>query len=243
MNSNFRTVREDFFLNGSLTSRSQVPNLLAAIWTGGRETLLVSDQLDRATKEAMTATLSAVNDCPYCGDMLISLVHSGDRHDEAEHILAKREEHIGDPLLRDRLIWVKAVATPGATPPKTIPFSKAQLPEAIGSLMAMSDINRFSHIVMDGSPVNAPFGLDWIKAAALRIFGGELRATHIRPLEPGRSLHWHRCHRICSGPKLVLVLLKWLQNGLRLWKKKLKVLFRKAPTNLCVTVSRLGKVN
>jgi hypothetical protein len=55
--------------------------------------------------------------------------------------------------------------------------------------MALSDINRFSHIVMDGSPVNAPFGLQAVKAFALRLFGGELRATHKIPLEPGRTLH------------------------------------------------------
>ena len=55
--------------------------------------------------------------------------------------------------------------------------------------MALSDINRFSHIVMDGSPVNAPFGLQAMKAYALRLFGGELRATHKHPLEPGRTLH------------------------------------------------------
>jgi len=182
-------IAEDFFVNGSLTSRSGVPSLLAAIWTGGRETILVSDQLDRTTKEALTATLSSINDCPYCGDMLVSLVHASDRHDEAIQILSETEENIADPLLRERLLWVRAVATPGATPPTSIPFSKVELPEAIGSLMAMSDINRFSHIVMDGSPVNAPFGLRAVKAFALRLFGGELKTTHIRPLEPGRTLH------------------------------------------------------
>jgi len=55
--------------------------------------------------------------------------------------------------------------------------------------MVMSDINRFSHIVMDGSPVTAPYGLQAVKAFALRLFGGELRATHKHPLKPGRALH------------------------------------------------------
>ena len=182
-------IAEDFFVNGSLTSRSKVPSLLAAIWTGGRETILVSDQLDRTTKEALTATLSSINDCPYCGDMLVSLVHASDRHDEAVQILGETEENIADPVLRERLLWVRAVATPGTTPPRSIPFSKAELPEAIGTLMAMSDINRFSHVVMDGSPVDAPFGLQAVKAFALRLFGSELKATHTQPLKPGRTLH------------------------------------------------------
>ena len=54
--------------------------------------------------------------------------------------------------------------------------------------MAMSDINRFSHVVMDGSPVSAPLGRQGLKAAALRLFGGELRATHVKRLTPGRAL-------------------------------------------------------
>jgi hypothetical protein len=121
--------------------------------------------------------------------MLVSLVHAADRHDDAVQILSETEEEISDPLLRERLLWVRAVATPGSAPPTSTPFSRPELPEAIGSLMAMSDINRFSHVVMDGSPVNAPFGLQAVKAFALRLFGGELEATHTRPLAPGRTLH------------------------------------------------------
>ena len=59
-------IREDFFKNGSLTSRSRVPELMAAIWTGGREAMLVADKVDRTTKDAITALLSRINDCPYC---------------------------------------------------------------------------------------------------------------------------------------------------------------------------------
>lgn len=182
-------IAEDFFVNGSLSSRSQVPDLFAGIWTGGRETVLVSDQLDRTTKEALAATLSSINDCPYCGDMLVSLVHSADQHDDAQNLFNQSEEQIADPLLRERLLWVRAVATPGAAPPASVPFTRTQIPEAIGALMAMADINRFSHIVMDGSPVNAPFGLERIKAAGLRLFGGELQTTHVHPLIPGWALH------------------------------------------------------
>jgi hypothetical protein len=54
--------------------------------------------------------------------------------------------------------------------------------------MAMADINRYSHVVMEDSPVGTPFGLRSIKAWALRAFGLELRATRALPLVPGRSL-------------------------------------------------------
>ena len=181
-------IAEDFFINGSLTSHSKVSALLAGVWTGGRESILVTDRLDRTTKEAMTAVLSRLNDCLYCGDMLVSLVHGGGKHEAASQIQSESEEEISDSTLRARLEWVKAVAAPGWTVPKNTPFSADQLPEVIGSLLAMSHINRVSHVLMDGSPVSAPLGLKGIKSAVLRMFGAELKTTTELPLEPGRAL-------------------------------------------------------
>jgi AhpD family alkylhydroperoxidase len=184
----YNMIEEDFFINGSLTSRSKVPILMAAIWTAGRESVLVDDRLDRTTKEAMNAVLSQINDCPYCGDMLISLVHAGGQHETASNIFAETEAAITDYVLRTRLAWVKSVASPGEKKYSPAPFTPEELPEAIAALMAMSDINRFSHVVMDGSPVRAPLRVQRAKAAALRFFGGELRATHVKRLTPGRAL-------------------------------------------------------
>jgi AhpD family alkylhydroperoxidase len=181
-------IAEDFFINGSLTSHSKVPELLAGVWTGGRECILVADKLDRTTKEAMTAVLSQVNDCAYCGDMLVSLVSGAGKQDAASNIFYEKEDQIDDTVLRERLAWVKGVTNPGAEEPATLPFTAAQMPEVLGSLLAMSHINRVSHVLMDGSPVAAPFRLKGIKAAALRMFGGELKVTTERRLEPGRAL-------------------------------------------------------
>ena len=179
-------IAEDFFINGSLTSHSRVPELLAGVWTGGRETILVSDQLDRTTKLAMTATLSRLNDCPYCGDMLVSLVHGSGEHEAADRIFSEIETQVPDPTLRERLAWVGTAAISG--PVRPVPFTTEALPEAIGSLLAMSHINRFSHVVMDGSPVTAALGLQRVKAMGLRMFGSELQDTSSRHIEPGRSL-------------------------------------------------------
>jgi AhpD family alkylhydroperoxidase len=101
----YNMIEEDFFINGSLTSRSKVPILMVAIWTAGRESVLVDDRLDRTTKEAMNAVLSQINDCPYCGDMLISLVHAGGQHETASNIFAEAEAAITDYVLRTRLAW------------------------------------------------------------------------------------------------------------------------------------------
>ncbi|MGH7381418.1 MAG: hypothetical protein ACREKR_04220 [Candidatus Methylomirabilales bacterium] len=181
-------IAEDFFINGSLTSHSKVPELLAGVWTGGRECILVSDRLDRTTKEAMTAVLSHVNDCPYCGDMLVSLVYGSGKSEAASRIFTDDEEQITDLTMRERLAWTRAAGTAGPEGVPEPPFAPEELPEAIGALLAMSHINRFSHVVMDGSPVTAPLGLQSVKAAALRLFGSELKVTTERPLEPGRAL-------------------------------------------------------
>jgi len=181
-------IQEDFFKNGSLTSRSKVPQLMAAIWVGGRETMLVEDKVDRTTKDAISAVLSQFNECPYCEDMLISLVHAGGEHGTASDIFAKASFDSSDETLRKRLDWVKSLATDCTDELPETPFNQEQLPEIIGTIMGMSDINRFSHIVMEDSPVVAPFGLKLIKAWALRLFGSELKVTRKNPLIPGRSI-------------------------------------------------------
>lgn len=180
----YEMIRDDFFMNGSLTSRSRVPSLMAATWVMGRESMLVDGELDRTTKEAICAVLSDINDCPYCGEMLVSLVHAGDRHDAASALFASRVGDVADPALRAQLAWVEAVTACGRSEIPPLPFSTEELPEVIGSMLGMADINRFSHVVMDGSPVNAGN----LQGLALRLFGKELRATKRRTAEPGRSL-------------------------------------------------------
>ena len=179
----FEMIAEDFFVNGSLSSHSQIPELFAGTWLGGREIVLVTDRVDRTTKEAMGATLSYINDCPYCADMLVSLVHGSGKHSAATSILKEAEETIDDPMLRARLSWVRDIATAG---PETIvdtPFTAEQLPEAIGALFVLHYVNRFSHVVMDGSPVG-----DSLKNTSLKLFGYELRETTERKIQPGRGL-------------------------------------------------------
>ena len=181
-------IREDFFKNGSLTSRSKVPELMAAIWTAGREAMLVEDKVDRTTKDAISAVLSQINDCPYCEDMLVSLVHAGGKHDAAGDIFDQNDLDATDVELRQCLEWVQAIATPGIEFIPPPPFTEDQLPEVFGTLLGMSDINRFSHVVMDDSPVSAPFGLRNLKSLALRLFGSELEVTRKLALKPGRAL-------------------------------------------------------
>ena len=180
-------IAEDFFINGSLTSHSKVPALLAGVWTGGRESMLVDDHLDRTTKEAMTAVVSRLNECAYCGDMLVSLVHAGQEHRAARNIIDEREDQVPDPVLQERLTWTKGVITGQRSAGIPLPFPVEALPEVIASVLAISHINRFSHVVMDGSPVSPLLGSKSIKGLSLRAFGHELKSTKTKPLTPDRT--------------------------------------------------------
>ena len=180
-------IADDFFINGSLTSHSKVPELLAGVWTGGRESMLVDDHLDRTTKEAMTAVVSQLNECAYCGDMLVSLVHAGSKHAEAQTIFEEDEETIADGALREKLLWTKEVLTSSDRSEPPLPFPRAALPEVIAAILSISHINRFSHIVMDGSPVSSMFGSHQIKGLSLRMFGNELKSTKKKKLLPDRT--------------------------------------------------------
>jgi hypothetical protein len=184
----YEMIRRDFFHNGSLTSRSKVPELMAAIWVGGRESMLVPDRVDRTTKDAISAVLSQINECPYCEDMLISLVHAGGEHGAADDIFDRNGFDAASDTLRRRLEWVQAIASSRDTEIPPTPFTPEQLPEVIATLMGMSDINRFSHVVMEDSPVGTPLGLRALKSWLLHVFGSELEQTRRVSLVPGCAL-------------------------------------------------------
>lgn len=180
-------IADDFFINGSLTSHSKVPELMAGVWTGGRESMLVDDILDRTTKEAMTGVVSNMNSCAYCGDMLVSLVFAADKHNEAKNLYSNQLELIEDSALREKLVWTRDILTKPGAEDLPLPFSRRALPEVVAAILSISHINRFSHIVMDGSPVKPVLGSDQIKKLGLRVFGSELKSTKVKPLLPDRT--------------------------------------------------------
>lgn len=181
-------VTDDFFINGSITAQSKVPEIMAGMWIGGREVLLVNDQLDAMTKEAFSATLSRINDCAYCEDMLISLVHGAGEHDVAKKLFHESEGEINESRMRKFFAWIEPAARGDFEKLPPLPFEQAALPEAIGCLFVFSYINRMSHVFMDGSPVYQPLGIRKVKEIGLRMFGFELRETQAKVLEPGRAL-------------------------------------------------------
>lgn len=181
----YEMVAEDLFINGSITCHSPVPELMAGMWCGGRESVLVEDHIDRATKEAMCNVLSEFNDCHYCEDMTVSLVSAAGRGDLISWggaSTANGEPTADEPILQ----WTEAVANGDWD--ASFPLGTDAFPEAVGVAVAFSYIPRVSHVLMDGSPLEAPLGARTLRRIALRFFVHELRLSLDETLEPGQAI-------------------------------------------------------
>jgi AhpD family alkylhydroperoxidase len=81
----YQQMQTDFLPVPPLTLHSPVPQLMAGAWSIIRETLYTG-QVDRALKEAVAATVSKTNACPYCVDVHTSMLHATAEHDAADAI-------------------------------------------------------------------------------------------------------------------------------------------------------------
>lgn len=184
----YEQVVDDFFINGAITCQSTVPPLMAGMWCGGRETVQVCDQLESELKEAMTAAVSHYNDCPYCADMLVGMVHGEGNHASAGSLLKREQDEADAEELRVEVRWALSTVDPETEWRGPPPFDDQEMPEALGSVFTFGYINRVTHVTMADSPIKAPFGLRGVKQAGVRLFGAELEPVAEKELEPGRAL-------------------------------------------------------
>jgi hypothetical protein len=175
--------QRDFFINGTITCHWSCPELMAGLWVGGREIALVDGELPAWLKIAMGASLSQVNQCPYCEDMLLSLTHGAQEHNVAASLRDRDLDDIDDALTQRRLKWIQACATGNKVYLEDPPFDWAHWPEALGTLLVFGYTNRISDFALDGSPVPKRG-----RGMSLKLFGVELRESAAHSLAPGSSL-------------------------------------------------------
>jgi len=175
--------RQDFFINGTITSHAAVPELMAGMWMAGREIALVDGHLPAWLKKAMGAALSEVNQCPYCEDMLISLTLGAHEENVVQGLQTKNLALIDDELTQQRMKWVKASIQKHAAVLRTPPFTPEQMPEALGNLIVFGYTNKISDFTLNGSPV-PQLG----KSFSLNLFGRELQESAAQRLTPGLAL-------------------------------------------------------
>lgn len=176
-------IRRDFgMLVPPFALHLSAPDALHAYWAMFREPTC-GTRVDRATKEAVAAAVSAINTCPYCVDVHTTMLRALGDHAPAAAIAAEQTDRIADPTLRAVVAWARANRQPDAPILRHRPFPDEQAPELIGIALTYHYINRMTNIFAAPSPFPST-----IKPIAQRVAVPLFRRFLRREVLPGASL-------------------------------------------------------
>lgn len=181
----YELVADEFFINGAITTHSVRPPLLAGMWCGGRELVMVHGHYARDVKEGLGVSFAQTNGCTYCEDMLVSVVYAGDQK-FARDIRDGNQQDIDDAEVRALHRWAQNYRSIDSDILRHPPFNAQQAPEMIGVAFMFNYLNRYVKVFFDGTPLNPLFGSQSIKTGMFKTFGNELRASVTKHLEYGR---------------------------------------------------------
>ena len=167
------------------TLHAPAPRLLAGIWMAIRETELVGI-VSREIKEAVAATVSRLNRCPYCVDAHTMMLHATSAHGIAAAISQIDDGEIQDPAIRQIVAWAKATRSPDDPLLQKPPFSEAEAPEIIGTASTFHYTNRMVDIFLDETPL--PSNRGWLKGTLNRMVGYYFSRAVRRRKPAGSSL-------------------------------------------------------
>lgn len=147
---------------------SPLPKLLAAAWMACRETELVGN-VPMEAKEAVAATVSKLNQCPYCVDAHTIMLNATGMRRTANAISNNRYSQISDAKMRLTVEWALATSSPKAQVLRSPPFSRQDAPEFIGTAVFYHYMNRMASVLLSESPL--PFNQRWLKGSLKRVAG------------------------------------------------------------------------
>jgi len=158
------------------TLHSPTPELLAGAWSTCRESLLVGS-VRRDVKEAVAATVSRINQCPYCVDAHTIMLNATSARNSADAIIHHRDDQIRDATVRSIVKWAAATRSPGAKVLLSPPFSQKDAPEIIGTAVFFHYVNRMASVLLSDTPLpsNHPLLKGFLKRMAGWFFS---RAIH-----------------------------------------------------------------
>jgi AhpD family alkylhydroperoxidase len=159
---------------------------MAGVWSILRETLMAG-KVDRSHKEAVAATVSKANECPFCVDVHTVLLRATSDDEVADAILREEHNRIHDPQMRAlvRWAWTNRISNPDtAIPP---PFSRDEVPEMIGTVITFHYLNRMANVFLGDAllPVQMPPAL---KEFTYRLYAATEGKRVVRRLQSGESL-------------------------------------------------------
>jgi len=185
----YTQIRRDFQLVPPLTLFSPSPRLLAGVWSIWRESQFAEGTTPRATLEAISASVSRLNECPYCVDAHTGMLHASSKHDVVDAIFEQNYSLIDDKKTRQIVEWAIASKTPSAKILDSPPFSAEEAPAIIGTTIVYHFVNRMVNIFLETSPLPIPRGSKKIRRLAVRLFGLTLAKSIInRRVIPGDSI-------------------------------------------------------
>jgi AhpD family alkylhydroperoxidase len=153
---------------------------MAACWAIMREPA-VGTTVSRATKEAVAATVSKINECPYCVDAHTTTLYALAESDTGAKIAAGRD--VADPNLRRILAWAKATRSPGSPTLADPPFTAPAAAELVGTALGYHYINRMVSIFLPSSLL--PNGA--VSRGIKRLIGVGIRRRLLRSPAPGAA--------------------------------------------------------
>jgi AhpD family alkylhydroperoxidase len=159
------------------------PEALAACWAIMREPA-VGTTVSRATKEAVAATVSMINECPYCVDVHTTTLYALAESDAGAEIAAGRD--VADPDLRRILAWAKATRSPGSPMLVDPPFPAPAAAELVGTALGYHYINRMVSIFLPSSLL--PSGA--LAHGLKRLIGAGIRRRLLSSPPPGAALQY-----------------------------------------------------
>ena len=169
------------------TLHSLIPNLLAGAWMAARESELAGN-VRRDVKEAVAATVSRINQCPYCVDAHSIMLRAAGKHKTAKAIINGKINEISDPKIRSVVRWASASRSPGTEPLLSPPFNKEEAPEIIGTAVFYHYINRMVSVLLSETPL--PSNRSWLRKPLERFAGLLFSRAVRRSLVVGESLRF-----------------------------------------------------
>ena len=157
----YAQIKRDF---GSLvepfTLHSPSPKLLAGVWMACRETELAGN-VRRDIKEAIAATVSKINQCPYCVDAHTIMLNATGKRNVARLISNENYDQISDSEVREIVKWASATRSTGFEILLSPPFSRQDAPEIIGTTVFFHYLNRMVNVLLSETPL--PSNRSWLK--------------------------------------------------------------------------------
>jgi AhpD family alkylhydroperoxidase len=180
----YSQIKEDFGrIVEPFTLHSPIPTLLAGVWMTSRESELVGI-VPREIKEAVAASVSRLNKCPYCVDAHTIMIRATGEKKMAKFISQEQYEKISSHRTRKIVKWALATLSPNSKPIESPPFNSDEASEIIGTAVFYHYLNPLVSIFLGSSPIPIPFMKTSVKQIASHFF---VKAVN-RPKNLGTSL-------------------------------------------------------